>query len=94
MTNTASHSFPLALWTVLDECVVLFLGPACGEVLGALWWFEGNGGQNAPVRVPAGNDLQLVEVRKPRLDAIIALAQDVVVQDAHPRDVGGHLVTA
>src|SRR5205085_4582524 len=58
------------------------------EILRRLGWLEREGRQKSrAIGVACGDDLQLIEVGKSWLDAIVTLAQDVVVHQPHPSDI-------
>ena len=67
---------------------ILLIGAPARQILRGLRRLEGQRREKgAAVGVAAGNDLQLVEVREAWLHPVVLLAQNVVVDEAHPRDV-------
>ena len=89
MRNTASHSLPFALWAVLSTSASRSRSPAparsCVEEGGSSASAERNTARDGIAR---GDHLELIEIGEARLGAVVPLAENVVVQPPHARDLG------
>src|SRR3954470_11512086 len=73
------------------QTVVLLGGTRC-EVLSSLGRLEGERRQKGgSIGIPGRDYLELVEIGEARLDLVISFAQNAVVEQTNPRDVGGDL---
>src|SRR6266542_2176570 len=73
------------------ETVFLFAA-AAGQVLSRLRRLERERGkERRAVRISGGDDLKLIEISEARLRLVVPLAQNVVIQLAYARDLGGNL---
>ena len=71
---------------------IVFLASASGEILRGLRRLESEGGEKSrAIGISRGDGLELIEIGKTRLDPVVALAKDVVIEQPNARNVGRNL---